>query len=367
VAIVRELRQTHDVQVDWLAQHPVTEVLRRRGERVHPASESLLSEAAHVDAEAGVHDLHAFQAVRRMDEILVANFMLFADLIAEEHYDLWVGDEAWELDHFLHENPGLKRSAYAWMTDFVGWLPMPSGGAAEAELTADYNAEMVEHIARWPKLRDRAVFVGNPADLVDDPLGPGLPSVREWTMAHFDFSGYVSPPVESAAPSGFPLCVVTVGGSAAGQDLLRRAVEAFPIARRRIPGLRMLVVTGPRIDPNGFAAHEGLAIRGYVDRLDRVLASCDLAITHGGLTTTMTLTAHRRPFLYVPLRNHFEQNRHVRHRLDAYRAGRCLDWASLTPESLAAAMVAEIGRPVDYRPVETDGAERAAAMLAELL
>jgi hypothetical protein len=81
----------------------------------------------------------------------------------------------------------------------------------------------------------------------------------------------------------------------------------------------------------------------------------------------MTLTAHRRPFLYVPLRNHFEQNRHVRHRLDAYRAGRCLDWAALTPESLAAAMAAEIGRPVDYRPVETDGAERAAAMLAELL
>ena len=127
-----------------------------------------------------------------MDEILVANFMLFADLIAEQHYDLWVGDEAWELDHFLHENPELKRSAYAWMTDFVGWLPMPSGGAAEAELTADYNAEMVEHIARWPELRDRAVFVGNPTDLVDDPLGPGLPSVREWTMAHFDFSGYVS-------------------------------------------------------------------------------------------------------------------------------------------------------------------------------
>jgi predicted glycosyltransferase len=304
-----------------------------------------------------------------MDEILVANFMLFADLIAEQHYDLWVGDEAWELDHFLHENPGLKRSAYAWLTDFVGWLPMPSGGAAEAELTADYNAEMVEHIARWPELRDRSVFVGNPADLVDDPLGPGLPSVREWTMAHFDFSGYVSTPVEPAVPASRtePLCVVTVGGSAAGQDLLRRAIEAFPIARRRIPGLRMIVVAGPRIDPNGLAVQDGPEIRGYVDRLDRLLASCDLAITHGGLTTTMTLTAHRRPFLYVPLRNHFEQNRHVRHRLDAYRAGRCLDWAALTPEALADAMVAEIGRPVDYRPVETDGAARAAAMLAELL
>jgi hypothetical protein len=30
-------------------------------------------------------------------------------------------------------------------------------------------------------------------------------------------------------------------------------------------------------------------------------------------------------------------------------------------------MAAEIDRPVDYRPVETDGAARAAEMLAELL
>ena len=23
-------------------------------------------------------------------------------------YDLWIGDEAWDLDYFLHENPELK-------------------------------------------------------------------------------------------------------------------------------------------------------------------------------------------------------------------------------------------------------------------
>jgi hypothetical protein len=358
--------------VDWLAQHPVTEVLARRGERVHPASRFLASEAAHVDAEAGEHDLHAFQAVRRMDEILVANFMIFADLVEEEAFDLWVGDEAWELDFFLHENPALKRTPYAWLTDFVGWLPMPGGGAAEAALTADYNAEMVEHIARSPRLRDRSIFVGNPGDLVGDPLGPGLPTVREWTMEHFDFCGYagagpVDPDAAARREPGDLLCVATVGGSGTGEALLRRVIDAFPLARRRLPGLRMIVVAGPRIDPAGLGAHDGLEILGYVDRLDRLLATCDLAITHGGLSTTMALTAHRRPFLYVPLRNHFEQNRHVRHRLDAYGAGRCLEWDETGPQALAAAIVAEIGKPVDYRPVETDGAARAASMLAELL
>lgn len=37
------------------------------------------------------------------------------------------------------------------------------------------------------------------------------------------------------------------------------------------------------------------------------------------------------------------------------------------PEYVAEAIVAEIDRPVDYRPAETNGAARAAALLAELL
>ena len=57
------------------------------------------------------------------------------------------------VDHFLFDNPELKRTAYAWLTDFVGWLPMPEGGAAEAALTADWNAERVERMRRYPRLR----------------------------------------------------------------------------------------------------------------------------------------------------------------------------------------------------------------------
>ncbi len=106
-----------------------------------------------------------------MDEILVADFMVFHDVIADSPYDLVIGDEAWEVDYFLHENPELKRFAYCWLTDFVGWLPMPDGGAAEAFLTADYNAEMIEQIARYPRVRDRALFVGNPGDIVPGRFG----------------------------------------------------------------------------------------------------------------------------------------------------------------------------------------------------
>jgi predicted glycosyltransferase len=376
VAIAGELRKLHpDLQIDWLAQHPVTEVLAARGEHVHPASAYLASESGHIESESAEHDLHAFQAIRRMDEILLANFMVFHDLARENDYDLWIGDESWELDYYLHENPEQKTAAYAWFTDFVGWLPVPDGGDREACLTADYNAEMIEHIARYPRLRDRAIFVGDPDDIVPDAFGPGLPRIREWTQQHYDFAGYITgfDPRELADREALGyraderVCLVTVGGSGVGAHLLRRVIAAFPAAKQLVPELRMIVVAGPRIDPGSLPAHDGLEIRPYVPELYRHLAACDVAVIQGGLTTAMELTAARRPFVYFPLGHHFEQLYHVRHRLERYRAGRCMDYRTAEPAGIAAAIASELSRPVDYHPVATDGAARAAAMLASLL
>ena len=381
LAIVQELRQHHpDLQIDWLAQHPVTRVLGDAGESVHPASAWLANESAHIEDECADHDLHAFQAIRRMDEILVNNFHVFNDVVTDEHYDLVIGDEAWDVDYFLHENPELKRFAFAWMTDFVGWLPMPEGGDPEARLTADYNAEMLEQRARYRRLRDRSIFVGNPEDIVDDSFGPGLPSIREWTEHNFDFAGYVTgfePPDEQErallrSHLGYRetdlVCLVTVGGSGVGAPLLERVLDAVPLARQLVPELHFLVVCGPRIDPASLPRRRGVKIRGYLPDLYRHLAACDLAVVQGGLTTCMELTASRRPFLYIPLQNHFEQNFHVRHRLDRYDAGRCLSYdEARDPNFLAEAIAKELGREMNYRCVETDGAAHAAAMLAELL
>ena len=380
VAIADELRKLHpDLEIDWLAQHPVTAVLEARGERIHPGSAWLANESGHMESESAEHDLHCFQAWRRMDEILLANFMVFHDVVRNEQYDLWIGDEAWELDYYLHENPEEKRAAYVWLTDFVGWLPLADGGEREAYLTSDYNAEMVEHIARFPRLRDKALYVGNLDDVTPEYFGPDLPFIPDWTDRNFSFPGYITgfDPTAFAdrealrAELGYredeQVCVVTVGGSGVGGDLLRRVVESYPEAKARVPALRMIVVTGPRIDPANLPAHDGLEVRAYVHELYRHLAACDLAVVQGGLTTSMELTANRRPFLYFPLRHHFEQNLHVRHRLERYGAGRCMDFEVSTPETIARAIAEEIGRDVEYRPVETDGAARAAAMIAELL
>jgi len=380
VAIARELRaQVPDLQVDWLAQDPVTRVLEAEGETIHPASVHLASESGHFESESAEHDLHCFHAWRRMDEILVANFMLFHDVVAEDRYDLWIADEGWEIDYFLHEHPGLKNAPYVWLTDFVGLLPVEDADDYERFLARDYNEEMVEHVAASPSLRDRALFVGNEEDIVPEALGERLPMIADWTREHFEFPGYVSGfqpgqlgdrgalRAELGYAEDEKVCIVSVGGSGVGASLLRRVIAAHPLAKQRVPELRMIVVAGPRIDPGSLPQADGLEVRAYVHNLYRHLAACDLAVVQGGLTTAMELTANRRPFLYFPLKHHFEQRLHVAWRLDRYGAGRRMEYDDAPPELIADAIAEEIGREVDYAPVEIDGARRAAERIADLL
>ncbi len=380
IAITQELRKIHpDLQVDWLAQDPVTRLLDAHGERIHPLSARLASETKHIELESGEHDLNAFEAIRRMDEVLIANFMVFQDAVHEGEYDLVIADEAWDIDHFWHEHPELKKAKLAWLTDFVGYVPMPGNGAREALLATDYNAEMIEHVERHPGVRDRAIFVGEPGDIVPLSFGSDLPTMREWVPKHFDFAGYVigehpqafGPRAELRRKLGYRpderVCIVTVGGSGVGTHLIRRILQSYPMARARMPDLRMILVAGPRIDPASLSAPAGVEVRAFVPNLDRHLAACDLALVQGGLTTCMELTAAGTPFLYFPLRNHFEQNFHVAHRLDRYGAGRRMDYATSTPDMIASAMVEALKSPTRFKPVEAGGAARAARMLAELI
>jgi pimeloyl-ACP methyl ester carboxylesterase/predicted glycosyltransferase len=381
LSIARSLRNlVPDLEIHWLAQEPVTAVLEAAGEIVHPASAELASESTHWESESSEHDLHAFYAFRRMDEIFCANYMLFDDVVRETPYDLWVGDESWEVDHFLHENPERKIAPYAFLTDVIGFLPVdPAGDPREADLCADYNAEMIEQLARYPSVRDRSVFIGGFGELPDASFGPGLPRIRDWASQWFTSVPYVVPfdpsayrkPAALRARLGygpdFPLYVAAVGGTAVGRHLLELTAEAFALLRKEQPDARMVMVTGPRLHPDELPDVEGMDKRGYVAGLFEHLACADVAVVQGGLSTTMELVAARRPFVYFPLANHWEQQHFVAHRLDHYRAGVRMEYASTKPADLAAAMLAARGRRPAYRTVPRGGADKAAARLATLL
>lgn len=380
LSIVREMRKLQpDLDVDWFTVDPAATYLQREGERLHPITQRLANESRHFETMAGEHDLQAFFALRTMDELMARNFLNFVDLVQSEHYDIVIGDEAWEVDYHYHENPELKRQPFVFLTDFVGCLPMEEGNRREAFLCAERNADDIEHVARYPWIRDRAIFVGNPDDAPDLPFGPGLPNIRDWTRRNFAFSGYALPfdPGSLAdtdalrARHGWrndeKLVIAAVGGTAVGAPLLRKIANAFPAMKRELPELRMLLVAGPRVPCDSLPQHDGLEVRPYVHNLFEHLACCDLALVQGGLSSCMELVATRRRFLSFPLARHFEQCIHVRGRLRNYCADCSLRYDELTADELAERALQALHEPVAYKPVETDGAARAAKEIVSVM
>jgi predicted glycosyltransferase len=160
--------------------------------------------------------------------------------------------------------------------------------------------------------------------------------------------------------------VVSVGGSGVGSELLTRAGDAHAVLGARVEALRTVLIAGPRIDPLSLDVPDGVEVLSYVHAAGRMLAAADTALVQGGLTTTMELVAAGRPFVSVPLSAHFEQNGHVAHRLRRYGHERQLA-ADATPEQLADALDDSLRSATSYRPVEKDGAARAAAAIADLI
>ena len=381
LAIARKLREiAPDTTVDFLAADPADRVVQAWGERLHPATRLLLNESAHVEGWGGDHELHAFNAIWNMDEIMSANFMTFADVVEREPYDLWVGDEGWDLDYFLHENPELKRAPYVFITDFIGMLPMRDDpGSVEFKSAWDKNAENIDHLRFHPDVRDLSLMVGDEEDVLDREFGPDLPNMRQWAREHFAFSGYTyhfdpadyRDKTALRAELGFRederVILVSVGGTRVGRNLLRKCADAFSLIAGKIPDTRLLLVTGPRLAPEELGSGPRIDVRPFVPNLFRQHAAAHLAIVQGGLTTTMELAAFQTPFLYFPLRNHFEQNFHVARRLDRLGAGVRMDYDRTSVEELAAAILHHLGKPVHYAAAPAGGTERAARMIANLL
>ncbi len=379
LAIAQELRRLRPgLDIHWLAVDPVKSAVQQAGEHIHPASERLFDESAYVEGRAGEHDVNLFLAVWDMDEILTANFMTFADVVEQERYDAWVGDEAWEVDYYLHENPELKTAPFVFLTDYIGMLPISGWESYEGHLCWHANAQHVEHVARYPRVRDVAIFVGDPDDVLDEPFGPGLPNMRTWTREHFEFCGYIVAfdpgayrdldPVRRRLGYATDEVVVigTAGGTSVGRHLLGKIVEGYPAMARAIPRLRLVVAAGPRA-PVEERQQGGLEVRRYLPRLYEHLACSDAAFIQGGLSTGMELIALRRPFVSFPLHNHFEQRFHVARRFRRYGHMAQMDYKEITPDGLVEAVRRQLGASLEYRPVAPGGAQRAAEMVSRVL
>ena len=137
--------------------------------------------------------------------------------------------------------------------------------------------------------------------------------------------------------------------------------------KRQVPDLRMILVAGPRLAAEALPGHDGLEVKPYVHKLFEHLACADLALVQGGLSTCMELVATRRPFLSFPLERHFEQCIHVRNRLQNYCADCSVRFREVTAAELAEKALHTMHAPVSYKPVELDGAARAAEQILAVM
>ena len=129
----------------------------------------------------------------------------------------------------------------------------------------------------------------------------------------------------------------------------------------------MTLFCGPRVAPGSLQVPEGIQVRGYVSDLYRHLAASDVVVTQAGGTTTLELTALRRPFLYFPLQEHSEQMRAVTERLRRHGVGEPMVVAHTTPQCLAERILALMGTPVRYEEVPLTGAREAARIAVRML
>lgn len=375
LAIADALRRLRPgVEIEWLAGEPARQTIEAAGETLMAESD-VFQETRLAERTAGEFSLNLMSYVARVTPAWVRSVRAVLALTKRRRYDLVIGDETYLLAFAYILRPRLKTVSFTMIYDFLG-ADAVTRNPFERLLAYLLNRVLCGGRKGKPFPFDLTLFIGRPQDVPDRPFGPGLPNRRDYARRNLQFVGYVFPfepkaldQAQVRARLGYderPLVLCSVGGTAVGAPLLRLCATAYPRIKEQLPDARMILVAGPRIDPAALTVPSGVEIRGYVPRLYEHLAACDVAVAQAGGTTALELTALRRPFAYFPLEGHFEQTL-VAQQLSDHQAGEQLTYSETTPQTLADTVLRLLGSEPSWPPIPTDGAQRAAALIDELL
>jgi len=381
MAIVRELRKLRpDIELHWMAGEQATMMLRNAGENVLPESDGFSDEVGIADSMATGYKLNLAQYTAKASKDWQASKVKFLEFVKHKNYDLVVGDEAWAVWFAYFENPSAKKQPFVMVYDFekcVTVTKSPRDRMINWMLNRGWdNGLKMARKGQFP-MEWESVFIGEPEDIPDEKLGLFLGNAREaakdWKFVgyalRFDPKDYsdVRAQKRKLGYGDEKLVICSKGGTGIGQDLLDLCCRSYPLIKAKIPDVRMVIVAGPSIKPEDVTVPEGVDVLGFVPNLYEYFAACDLAIVQAGGTTTVELTALKRPFIYFPLEEHWEQLGVVVPRLRRHRAGIEMRYYQTTPEKLADAVVRNIGKKIDYADIPVDGARKAAEIMARYL
>jgi predicted glycosyltransferase len=378
IEIAKALRKIEpSIEINWLADYPASMVLENAGETLLPEVRSWAHANEKLDSSAKEYKANLVKWIMSMRKEWKANAQVVAKLVEKEHFDLVVGDEAYEVLIERVGNPDFRNFKFVMIYDVIG-LDRVKSSPVDALAAYMINRLWAKGLQAGQSVADRSLFIGEVADVPDEKFGFMLPNRRKLAIKRVDFVGYVL----SFSPEEYgdkekvrgllgygnePLIVCSIGGTSAGKDLLILCSKAYPFMKKEIPELKMVLVCGPLLKPESIRAPEEVEVKGYVPELYKHLAAADLCIVTGGGTVTLELTALKRPFLYFPLKQHVEQETDVAVRCERHHAGVRMDFSKTTPELLAQDVMSNLGKKVSYATFTADGAQNAALLISQVL
>ena len=204
------------------------------------------------------------------------------------------------------------------------------------------------------------------------PLDASFPLASE-IADRLVYTGYVgdSSDGEGEEANGKDEVLVSAGGGAVGGALLSTALEV----RRRgcMADLKWRLLTGPNLSEVEFGAlANNLPDRVVLERFrpdfPRMLRHCRLSISQAGYNTVLDILEARVAAVVVPFAAQRETEQSLRaERLASRGALELVRESELSPEGLADA----IDRALDRKPkavaIDTGGARRTAAVIAEMI
>ncbi len=94
--------------------------------------------------------------------------------------------------------------------------------------------------------------------------------------------------------------VVSVGGTDAGKFLIEKTIQAFS----KINDVELVIVSGPKLD-NDFG--KNVKNLGFVENLHEIIFASDLIVSLAGKSTIDVAKAYGTPGIFIPIKDHFEQ------------------------------------------------------------
>jgi UDP:flavonoid glycosyltransferase YjiC (YdhE family) len=378
LAIARELREKFPgMEIKWLAAHPASLMLENAGEKLLPEATEYANENEPAEQSSKGSSLNLLTYLMKAKGAWQQNVNVYAKLVNSQHFDLVIGDETYEIVLALRKQPELKKCPFVMIYDFVGLSSM-SANPLEKLGVYIWNLKWTHDYRKKKKPPyDLGLFVGELKDVPDKSFGSLLPNRKELAKAMYKFTGYILQFDPKELPDkktlrkklGYgsePLVIASIGGTSIGKEILELCGEAFAIARRKIPSLHMVLVSGPRIKADFLNVPEEVEVLPFVPKLYEHFAVCDLAIIQGGATSAVELAALKKPFIYFPLEKHFEQA-NVARILNERKIGVEMHYSKTTPELLAEKITELTGTKVNYPDLPVNGAQKAAELISTLL